>query len=85
MGLLHPRRFVRVLWDGLVAYGRLCLAGETDRYDPPRPLPRWHRPPPGHPERLRDDTPLTDLERHLARQLTETDPDPRQHPRCPRR
>ncbi|WP_385626588.1 DUF6059 family protein [Streptomyces sp. SudanB135_2055] len=62
--------------------GRLRAAlpgrGETDRYDhPPRPRVRWHRPPPGHPERVRDDMPLTDLERRLARELTDEDHDVR--------
>ncbi|WMI61479.1 DUF6059 family protein [Streptomyces rochei] len=52
--------------------------GETDRYDhPPRPRIRWHRPPPGHPERVRDDMPLTDLELRLARELTDEDHDVR--------
>ncbi|MBU8553991.1 MULTISPECIES: DUF6059 family protein [Streptomyces] len=78
MRRFRPRRCVRGLWEGLVAYGRLCLAGETDRYDhPPRPRVRWHRPPPGHPERVRDDMPLTDLERRLARELADEDHDVR--------
>ncbi|WP_449479618.1 DUF6059 family protein [Streptomyces rochei] len=36
-----------------------------------------HRPPPGHPERERDDMPLTDLERRLARELADEDHDVR--------
>ncbi|MGW0877349.1 DUF6059 family protein [Streptomyces sp. NPDC002740] len=34
------------------------------------PMPGVVEPPPGHPERLRPDMPLTELERALARQLS---------------
>ncbi|MDV6287056.1 DUF6059 family protein [Streptomyces sp. UP1A-1] len=58
--------------------GGSAWPSETDRYDhPPHPRIRWHRPPPGHPERVRDDMPLTDLERRLARELTDEDHDVR--------
>ncbi|TQJ37100.1 hypothetical protein OHU34_43300 [Streptomyces sp. NBC_00080] len=44
------------------------------------PLPAYAGPPPGHPERLRPDMPLTEAERALARQLsgplTGNDPTP---------
>ncbi|MDT0612736.1 DUF6059 family protein [Streptomyces lancefieldiae] len=72
MGRWCPRRFVRGLWEGLVAYGRLCVVGETAPYEEEvRPKALWRHPPPGHPERLRPDLPLTDLERRLARELTD--------------
>ncbi|MGW8066198.1 DUF6059 family protein [Streptomyces ziwulingensis] len=35
-----------------------------------RPWGVWGDPPPGHPERVRGDVPLTDLERRLARELS---------------
>ncbi|MFD9323344.1 DUF6059 family protein [Streptomyces sp. NPDC060053] len=43
------------------------------------PTPVVVEPPPGHPERLRPDVPLTEVERALARQLSAslTDDDPR--------
>ncbi|MER5201186.1 DUF6059 family protein [Streptomyces sp. NPDC002755] len=52
--------------------GRLPAAGHG-------PLPAFTEPPPGHPERLRPDMPLTEAERALARQLSGplTDNDPR--------
>ncbi|MFD9436176.1 DUF6059 family protein [Streptomyces sp. NPDC060002] len=34
------------------------------------PMPGVVEPPPGHPERLRPDMPLTEVERALARQLS---------------
>ncbi|WP_217141406.1 DUF6059 family protein [Streptomyces sp. AC627_RSS907] len=68
--LLCPRRLVRGLWEGLVTYGRLCIVGDTAPYEDAHPRALWRDPPPGHPERLRPDLPLTDLERRLARELT---------------
>ncbi|MFF8097965.1 DUF6059 family protein [Streptomyces sp. NPDC016675] len=65
----RPRRFVRGLWEGLVTYGRLCIGGETAPYEEVRPREVWRQPPPGHPERVRGDVPLTPLERRLAREL----------------
>lgn len=60
------RGFARVLgaqvWQGLVALGGLQVAGERA---PARGLRVLDAPPPGHPERLRPDLPLTALERAL--------------------
>ncbi|CAL9326509.1 MULTISPECIES: DUF6059 family protein [Streptomyces] len=70
MDHLLPRRFVRGLWDGLVTYGMLCVCGRTDAYEPVRRGVRWEVPPPGHPERLRADLPLTAVERALEHDLT---------------
>ncbi|MER7779672.1 DUF6059 family protein [Streptomyces sp. NPDC096191] len=61
------RRFTRALvaevWRSLVAVGAVQLAGETARAD----NPLVQAPPPGHPERLRPDLPLTALERALLK------------------
>ncbi|MEV0278845.1 DUF6059 family protein [Streptomyces sp. NPDC050610] len=64
--LLRP--LWRPLWDGLVAFGTLHATGQL----PPPVRPEAHPlagPPPGHPERLRADVPLTAQERRLAGSL----------------
>lgn len=63
------RRLARALmtdvWQCLVAVGATQLAGETARSGAcPVDVP-----PPGHPERLRPDLPLTALERALLRDM----------------
>ncbi|MGW2835930.1 DUF6059 family protein [Streptomyces sp. NPDC001286] len=69
-GARRLRRAARALascvWQCLVAAGAVQMAGETARADAARLL---HAPPPGHPERLRPDVPLTALERSLLRDL----------------
>ncbi|MGW3137487.1 DUF6059 family protein [Streptomyces sp. NPDC001139] len=69
-GVRRVRRAARALaacvWQCLVASGAVHLAGETARTDAG---PLLHAPPPGHPERLRPDLPLTALERALLRDL----------------
>ncbi|MBT3154613.1 hypothetical protein HTV45_27715 [Streptomyces sp. CHD11] len=63
------RRFARALvaevWRCLVAVGAVQLAGESARADF-RPV---DVPPPGHPERLCPDRPLTALERALLAEM----------------
>lgn len=62
------RRFTRALaaevWECLVAVGAVQLAGETVRVGT-----HLDAPPPGHPERLRPDLPLTALERALLKDI----------------
>ena len=69
-GARRVRRAARALtacvWQCLVASGAVHLAGERARAEAGRLL---HAPPPGHPERLRPDVPLTALERSLLRDL----------------
>jgi|EndMetStandDraft_5_1072996.scaffolds.fasta_scaffold02415_6 hypothetical protein len=69
-GARRVRRAARALaarvWQCLVAAGAVHMAGETARADATRML---HGPPPGHPERLRPDLPLTALERALLKEL----------------
>ncbi|MFD9004792.1 DUF6059 family protein [Streptomyces sp. NPDC059582] len=60
--LIH--RCGQLVWTGLVAFGAHHLNGHTYR-----PAPRLDRPPGGHPERLRPDQPLTELENMLVREL----------------
>ncbi|MFG2134405.1 DUF6059 family protein [Streptomyces sp. NPDC048751] len=77
-------RGVLEVYRALVAYGacwvalpddqmKLILSGEHgglgDRSDGSRRPCRVAGPPPGHPERLRDDIPLTALELRLSREL----------------
>ncbi|WP_328298729.1 hypothetical protein OG389_13555 [Streptomyces sp. NBC_00435] len=71
-------RVRRWLAEALMAYGATYLHGEGQeaavriltRPAPARPAPRYlHEPPAGHPERLRPDIPLSDLELDLGRQL----------------
>lgn len=67
---LRPlRRLARSLWDGLVIYGLLCVCGETAPYTAAGRRSPQPQPPPGHPERLRTDVALSDLERRLEREL----------------
>lgn len=67
-----PRRFLRALWDGFVVFGLLHALGESQPDDLTRRRAVYDEPPPGHPERLRSDLPLTALERRLARELSRT-------------
>lgn len=67
-------RLVRGLWDGLVVYGLLLVCGETTAYEASARRFPLQDPPPGHPERLRTDLPLSPLERRLARELTALTP-----------
>ncbi|MFE9312727.1 DUF6059 family protein [Streptomyces sp. NPDC088353] len=53
------------VWQCLVAVGAVQLAGETARAD----TRLLDAPPPGHPERLRPDVPLTALERALLEDI----------------
>ncbi|MBE4741620.1 MULTISPECIES: DUF6059 family protein [Streptomyces] len=62
-------RLVRGLWDGLVVYGLLLVCGETSAYEAAARRAPLRGLPPGHPERLRTDLPLSPLERRLAREL----------------
>ncbi|MFD0403135.1 DUF6059 family protein [Kitasatospora sp. NPDC059811] len=54
---------LRSLLRGLIALGQLS------GYAPPVAPPPPAGPGPGHPERLRPDLPLSDVERELRRQL----------------
>ncbi|MFF1546637.1 DUF6059 family protein [Streptomyces sp. NPDC058291] len=69
-GARRVRRAARALaacvWQCLVAAGAVQIAGEAARARAARLL---QAPPPGHPERLRPDLPLTPLERTLLREL----------------
>ncbi|MGV9351390.1 DUF6059 family protein [Streptomyces spiralis] len=68
-GARRLRRFTRALaaqvWHGLVAAGTMYFASEAARAE----ARLLDAPPPGHPERLRPDLPLTALERALQREL----------------
>ncbi|WEP00969.1 DUF6059 family protein (plasmid) [Streptomyces sp. FXJ1.172] len=64
---------VRRLWQSLVAFGAahdpfLHLAGDDEV--PPRQRPGG--PPPAHPERLREDVPLSAEELRILRELWPT-------------
>ncbi|MCJ0871820.1 DUF6059 family protein [Streptomyces sp. AP-93] len=61
--------FVRAVWEGFIALGRLHAVGQIGTDDCPAPGPMWDAPPPGHPDRMRPDLPLTPLERRLRREL----------------
>ncbi|WP_329417857.1 hypothetical protein OG802_35425 (plasmid) [Streptomyces sp. NBC_00704] len=60
------RALAACFWECLVAAGAAYVAGEAARDGAAGLL---HEPPPGHPERLRPDVPLTSLERALLREL----------------
>jgi hypothetical protein len=68
-GARRLRRLTRALaaqvWQGLVAAGTMYFASEAARAE----ARLLDAPPPGHPERLRPDLPLTALERALQREL----------------
>ncbi|MER6983515.1 DUF6059 family protein [Streptomyces carpinensis] len=68
-GVRRLRRFTRALvaqvWQGLVAAGAIHFASETARVN----AHLLDAPPPGHPERLRPDLPLTAVERALQREF----------------
>ncbi|OAH10894.1 DUF6059 family protein [Streptomyces jeddahensis] len=68
-GARRMRRFTRALaahvWQCLVAAGSVQVAGEAARAD----ARLLDAPPPGHPERLRPDLPLSALERALLKEL----------------
>jgi hypothetical protein len=73
--LLRPcLRLVRSLWDALVVYGLLSVCGETSAYEAAARRAPLRGLPPGHPERLRADVPLSALERRLARELADAGP-----------
>ncbi|MET7275730.1 DUF6059 family protein [Streptomyces flaveolus] len=59
------RALATTVWQSLVAVGAVQLAGETARAD----TRLVDAPPPGHPERLRPDVPLTALERALLKDI----------------
>ncbi|MGF1430188.1 DUF6059 family protein [Kitasatospora sp. LaBMicrA B282] len=63
-----PCAMVRAVWHGLVVLGLLHV-GESEPEAGPAWLPAPDALPPGHPERLRPDLPLTALERRLLREL----------------
>ncbi|MEV0263763.1 DUF6059 family protein [Streptomyces sp. NPDC050617] len=79
--LLRP--LWRSLWEGLVAFGTLHVTGQmpppvrtvartehsAPPQSPPQSPPSLAGPPPGHPERVRADVPLTAQERRLADRL----------------
>lgn len=69
MSALSPRPFVRAVWEGLIALGRLQATGQVRIDGRPGPDPMWDAPPPGHPDRMRPDLPLTPLERRLRREM----------------
>ncbi|MEU9145952.1 DUF6059 family protein [Streptomyces sp. NPDC048349] len=63
------RRWAGVVWQGLISFGTLHMHGETLRAEAePRPVPLGG-PPPGHPERLCPELPLSPVERALFRDL----------------
>ena len=57
--LRFTRALATTVWQSMVAVGAVQLAGETARAD----ARLVDAPPPGHPERLRPDLPLTAVER----------------------
>ncbi|WP_225636145.1 DUF6059 family protein [Streptomyces solaniscabiei] len=59
------RALATTVWQSLVAVGAVQLAGETARAD----TRLVDAPPPGHPERLCPDVPLTALERALLKDI----------------
>ncbi|MDG9720163.1 DUF6059 family protein [Streptomyces sp. DH24] len=62
--------FVRRLWQSLVAFGAAhdpFAAQYAEDEQPPRQRPGG--PPPAHPERLREDVPLTAEELRILREL----------------
>ncbi|MGW5869031.1 DUF6059 family protein [Streptomyces sp. NPDC055239] len=65
------RRALNAVWQSLVAFGLIYAVGEIKRLealpqDAAQPL---DAPPPGHPERLCPDVPLTPAEHALALEL----------------
>jgi hypothetical protein len=58
-----PRRLLRSLYRGLMAYGTLYTGVA------PAPVPRLTGPGSAHPERVCAHVPLTPLERALTREL----------------
>jgi hypothetical protein len=63
---------VRRLWQSLVDFGA-AHDPHAARYaddEPPRQCPGG--PPPGHPERVREDVPLSAVELRIARELRPT-------------
>ncbi|THA70033.1 hypothetical protein E6P78_11465 [Streptomyces sp. A0958] len=66
---LNPFGFVRALWDGFVVLGLLHTVGESTLEGCLNRDPVYDAPPPGHPEQLRPDLPLTALEQRLRHEL----------------
>jgi len=66
---LSPYRYLRGVWDGLVAVGMLHALGETDPQAHLRRDAVYDDPPAGHPERLLPQTRLSPLEQRLAREM----------------
>lgn len=67
-------RFAGRIWQCLVDFGaahdpHAARYAEEARQADEEKRPEPQGPPPGHPERVRDDVPLSDLERRLAREL----------------
>ncbi|MFC8130171.1 DUF6059 family protein [Streptomyces sp. NPDC057302] len=65
------RRALDAVWQSLMAFGLIYTVGEMKRledlpHDAAQPL---DAPPPGHPERLCPDIPLTAAEHALALEL----------------
>ncbi|MFJ6939948.1 DUF6059 family protein [Streptomyces sp. NPDC101132] len=66
---MNPFGIVRALWDGFVVLGLLHAVGERGPEGCLDRDPVYDAPPPGHPERLCPDVPLSGLELRLLRQL----------------
>ncbi|MFD5425536.1 DUF6059 family protein [Streptomyces sp. NPDC127084] len=62
------RRVAHGCYDALVAAGWIWIGVPAPA--PGTAHPGLRPPPPGHPERVRPDIPLTPAERRLRRQLT---------------
>ncbi|WP_458246974.1 DUF6059 family protein [Streptomyces sp. MAI_2237] len=62
-------RYLRGVWDGLVAVGMLHTLGVTDPEMHVRHSALYHDPPAGHPEQLLPETGLTPLEHRLAQEM----------------
>ncbi|MDH6222913.1 DUF6059 family protein [Streptomyces pseudovenezuelae] len=60
---------LRALFRALATAGCMWV-GHLPVPDEPARERIWATPPPGHPERLRPDIPLSEVERHLARSLS---------------
>ncbi|MFF4020797.1 DUF6059 family protein [Streptomyces sp. NPDC001843] len=72
-----PYRYLRGVWDGLVAVGMLHTLGDVDPEGYVRHSALYHDPPPGHPEQLLPQVRLTPLEQRLAREMNRPAPERR--------